>query len=75
MELRNIELFKSLLEDRGYTGTSFALSIGVTPPTINRLINGTRRASPALAVRIAIALDRSMSDLFRVASRDVALNG
>lgn len=67
MELRNPAWFRYLLDERGYSPASFALSIGVTPATIHRILAGTRNASPALAARISVALDQSMTVLFRVA--------
>lgn len=67
VELLNPEWFVGLISDRGYTPAGFARLIGVTPATIHRLIRGTRKASPSLAVRIAVALDASMTSLFRVA--------
>lgn len=68
MELLNPAWFRTLLMERGYTPAAFALAIGVTPATIHRLMAGTRRASPALASRIALTLDYSMSALFKVAA-------
>jgi plasmid maintenance system antidote protein VapI len=68
VELRNPSWFRYLLEERGYTPASFALSIGVTPATIHRILAGTRNASPALAARIALALDQGMTVLFQVAA-------
>lgn len=67
MELRNPDWFRYLLEERGYSAATFALSIGVTPATIHRILAGTRNASPALAARISTALDQGMTILFRVA--------
>lgn len=68
MELMSSEWFRALLADRGFTPASFARAIDVTPATVHRIMAGTRRASPALANRIAVALDHSLTALFRVAA-------
>lgn len=66
MELRNPEYFRQLISQRGYSPASFARSVGITPATINRLMAGTRRASPTMAGRIALALDVGITTLFAV---------
>lgn len=68
MELLSPAWFRSLLAERGYTPAAFARLIGVTPATMHRLLAGTRRVSPALASRIAIALDSSLTAIFKVAA-------
>jgi plasmid maintenance system antidote protein VapI len=68
VELTNPTWFRTLLQERGYTPAAFAISIGVTPATIHRLMAGTRRVSPALAARIAQTLDHSLTALFKVAA-------
>lgn len=69
VELLSPNWFRALLDERGYTPASFARAVGVTPATVHRLLAGTRRASPGLANRIAIALDHNLTALFRVAAR------
>ena len=66
MELRNPAYLRRLIADRGYTPASFARSIGTTPSTLNRILAGTRRASPAMAGRIALALDVGVTVVFAV---------
>jgi plasmid maintenance system antidote protein VapI len=66
MELTSPTWFRFLLDERDLTPAAFAKSIGVTPATIHRLLRRTRTASPALAQRIATALDLEVSALFRV---------
>lgn len=68
MELLNPDRFRELLTNAGYTPAAFARVVGVTPATVHRLMAGTRRASPALALRIAQILDTSMTALFKVAA-------
>ena len=68
MELINPEWFRELLKARGQTPASFARTVGVTPATLHRLCNGTRRASPALAYRIAVELEVGWTSLFKVAA-------
>lgn len=68
MELLNPDRFREMLSVAGYTPAAFARVVGVTPATVHRIIAGTRRASPALALRIAQILDVSMTALFRVAA-------
>jgi plasmid maintenance system antidote protein VapI len=68
VELLNPARFGELLDVEGYTPAAFARVVGVTPATIHRIMAGTRRASPALALRIAQILDVSMTALFKVAA-------
>ena len=47
------------LEPNGITGRELAAAIGVSPSTLNRVLNGLSGVSPAMALRLSKALGRS----------------
>lgn len=47
------------LELFGATGRTFAKHVGVAPSTLSRVLNGTNRVSPEMALRLSKALGRS----------------
>ena len=50
---------ETYLEPFGLSVRSLAESLGVSPSTLNRLINGQSGVSPEMALRLAKALGRS----------------
>lgn len=47
------------LEPNHVSGRELALSLGVSPSTLNRVLNGTSGISPSMALRLSIVLGRS----------------
>jgi len=47
------------LEPNRISGRELAASLGVSPSTLNRVLNGTSGISPAMALRLSKALGRS----------------
>jgi antitoxin HigA-1 len=47
------------LEPSGITGRELAAALGVSPSTLNRVLNGTSGISPTMALRLSKALGRS----------------
>lgn len=47
------------LEPNNLSGRVLALSLGVSPSTLNRVLNGATGVSPAMALRLAKVLGRS----------------
>lgn len=47
------------LAELGVSGRELALSVGASASTINRLLNGTSRVSPEMALKLSKALGRS----------------
>ncbi len=47
------------LEPNQISGRELALSLGVSPSTLNRVLNGTSEVSPAMVLRLAKVLGRS----------------
>jgi addiction module HigA family antidote len=47
------------LEPNDITGRELAGALGVSPSTLNRLLNGASGISPAMALRLSKALGRS----------------
>ena len=47
------------LEPNDITGRELAAAIGVSPSTLNRVLNGLSGVSPAMALRLSKALGRS----------------
>lgn len=47
------------LEPNHISGRELALSLGVSPSTLNRVLNGASRVSPSMALRLAKVLGRS----------------
>ena len=47
------------LEPNDITGRELAAAIGVSPSTLNRVLNGLSGISPAMALRLSKALGRS----------------
>ncbi len=47
------------LEPFGVTGRALAKHLGVAPSTLSRVLNGSNRVSPEMALRLSKALGRS----------------
>ena len=47
------------LEPNGITGRQLATKLGVSPSTLNRVLQGTSGISPEMALRLSKALGRS----------------
>jgi len=47
------------LEPNNLSGRELAISLGVSPSTLNRLLNGSTGISPTMALRLAKVLGRS----------------
>lgn len=47
------------LEPYGISGRELALKLDVAPSTLSRILNGTSRVTPDMALRLAKALGRS----------------
>jgi len=47
------------LEPNGISGRELAEKLGVAPSTLSRVLKGSRRVSPEMALRLSIALGRS----------------
>jgi addiction module HigA family antidote len=47
------------LEPFGVTGRALARHLGVAPSTLSRVLNGSNRVSPEMALRLSKALGRS----------------
>lgn len=47
------------LEPFGLTGRQLAANLGVSPSTLNRILNGSSSVSSAMALRLSKALGRS----------------
>ena len=47
------------LEPKGITGRQLSAKLGVSPSTLNRVLQGTSGISPELALRMSKALGRS----------------
>ena len=47
------------LEPNRISGRELAAALGVSPSTLNRVLNGTSGISPAMALRLSKALGRS----------------
>ena len=47
------------LEPNGITGRQLAAKLGVSPSTLNRLLNADSNVSPEMALRLSKALGRS----------------
>ena len=47
------------LEPNGLSGRELAQKLGVAPSTLSRVLNGSSRISPEMALRLAKALGRS----------------
>lgn len=47
------------LEPNELSGRELAASLGVSPSTLNRVLNGTSGISPSMALRLSKALGRS----------------
>jgi|SRR5688572_16368219 len=47
------------LEPNDITGRELALALGVSPSTLNRVLNGLSGVSPPMALRLSMALGRS----------------
>lgn len=47
------------LEPNGITGRQLAAKLGVSPSTLNRVLQGTSGISPEMALRLSKALGRS----------------
>jgi addiction module HigA family antidote len=47
------------LEPHGISGRELAERLGVSPSTLSRVLNGTSRISPEMALRLAQVLGRS----------------
>ena len=47
------------LEPNGISGRELAQSLDVAPSTLNRLLNGTSRVTPEMALRLSKAVGRS----------------
>ena len=50
---------KVYLEPNGITGRQLAAKLGVSPSTLNRVLQGISRISPEMALRLSKALGRS----------------
>ncbi len=47
------------LEPNGMSGRKLAEKLGVAPSTLSRVLKGTRRVTPEMALRLSVALGRS----------------
>lgn len=47
------------LEPNNITGRELAATLGVSPSTLNRVLNGSSGVSPSMALRLSKALGRS----------------
>jgi len=47
------------LEPNGISGRELAEKLGVAPSTLSRVLNGTSRVTPEMALRLSVALGRS----------------
>lgn len=47
------------LEPNGISGRELAEKLGVSPSTLSRVLKGTSRVSPEMALRLSVALGRS----------------
>ena len=47
------------MEPNGITGRQLAAKLGVSPSTLNRVLQGNSGISPEMALRLSIALGRS----------------
>lgn len=50
---------KVYLEPNKLSGRELAISLGVSPSTLNRILNGNTGISPSMALRLAKVLGRS----------------
>lgn len=47
------------LEPNGISGRELAVKLGVSPSTLSRVLNGSSRVTPEMALRLSKALGRS----------------
>ena len=47
------------LEPNGISGRELAVNLGVAPSTLSRVLKGTSRVTPEMALRLSVALGRS----------------
>lgn len=47
------------LEPNGISGRELAVNLGVAPSTLSRVLKGSSRVTPEMALRLSVALGRS----------------
>ncbi len=47
------------LEPNGISGRELSVTLGVAPSTLSRVLKGTSRVTPEMALRLSVALGRS----------------
>ncbi|MBE7373596.1 HigA family addiction module antitoxin [Pseudomonas lopnurensis] len=50
---------ETYLEPNGISGRQLAEKLGVAPSTLSRVLKGTSRVTPEMALRLSVALGRS----------------
>ncbi|BBP51919.1 hypothetical protein PHLH3_15450 [Pseudomonas sp. St386] len=50
---------ETYLDPNGISGLELAEKLGITPSTLNRVLKGSSRVSPEMALRLSVALGRS----------------
>lgn len=66
---------RSLREQKSLTQSQLARALGVTPPAINHLENGTRKPSYSMLIKLCDVLEVSSNELTRMSTeseREVA---
>ncbi len=60
-----IQQFRSLRLEQGLSHESLAKKTGITRPAISHIESGKRRPSLLLSLKLALALDKKLSDVVR----------
>ncbi|WP_434576590.1 HigA family addiction module antidote protein [Pseudomonas sp. Z3-6] len=50
---------KTYLDPNGISGLELAEKLGITPSTLSRVLKGSSRVTPEMALRLSVALGRS----------------
>lgn len=63
------EIVRSLMTEKGWSQTELAYALGVTPATVNQIVNSKRSITPEMAKLLAVAFDRTPESFLEVQLR------
>lgn len=68
LQVIDIDLIKAVMEERGMDEKELAKRMGVTPPTVKRLLNGAdqRYMSSSVVFRLSMALDMPAQCMLKI---------